>query len=221
MQNRRMPAQERVRTMALRQADALARRLGQEARGLRLRAGVSQRRLGVATGVSRHWIYLFEHGRLRSVDIRRVTLVMAHLGHKFVASTFPTGEPLRDEGQSRLLDRFNARVSPSWRRFMEAPMPATNDLRAWDELLRGPVTIGVEAESRPVDLQATARAMHAKARDSGVDRMVLLIGASARNRRLVGAHIGLIRQSFPLDTRTTLAALAHGRDPGANGLVVL
>ena len=216
-----MPAQERVRAAALHHADSMTRRLGHDARELRLRAGVSQRTLGIATGVSRHWIYLFEHGRLRSVDIRRVSLVMAYLGQKLVLSTYPTGEPLRDEAQARLLDRFNARVSPTWRRFMEAPMPAVNDLRAWDELLRGPVTIGVEAETRPTDLQATGRAMHTKARDSGVDRVVLLVGSSARNRRLIGAHIGLIRQSFPLDTRATLAALSEGRDPGANGLVLL
>lgn len=118
-----MPAQERVRAAALHHADSMTRRLGHDARELRLRAGVSQRTLGIATGVSRHWIYLFEHGRLRSVDIRRVSLVMAYLGQKLVLSTYPTGEPLRDEAQARLLDRFNARLSPTWRRFMEAPMP--------------------------------------------------------------------------------------------------
>lgn len=63
--------------------------------------------------------------------------------------------------------------------------------------------------------------MHAKLRDSGADRMVLVIAASARNRMLVRSHIGLLRQSFPLDARATLAALGEGRDPGANGLVLL
>jgi hypothetical protein len=146
---------------------------------------------------------------------------MAHLGHKLVVNTYPTGEPIRDEGQARLLARFNARLSPLWRRATEAPMPASNDLRAWDELLRGPVRIGVEAETRPSDLQAIARAMHLKLRDSGVDRMVLVVSSSARNRHLVRTHVGLVRQLFPLDTRATLAALADGRDPGANGLVLI
>jgi transcriptional regulator with XRE-family HTH domain len=216
-----MPAHERMRAFGLRQADHVTRRLGREARELRQQAGVSQRQLSQAVGVSRHWIYLLEHGRLRTVDVRRVTVLMAHLGHKLVASTYPTGEPLRDEGQARLLERFNARLSPSWRRFTEAPMPASNDLRAWDELLRGPVSIGVEAETRPADLQAVTRAMQLKMRDSGVDRMVIVISSSGRNRRMIQTHVGLVRQVFPLDTRATLAALADGRDPGANGLVLI
>ena len=216
-----MPAQERLRAFGIRQADHVSRRLGREARELRQRAGVSQSELSRAIRVSRQWIYLFEHGRLKTVDIRRATLLMAHLGHKLVVTTYPTGEPLRDAAQARLLDRFNERLSPGWRRFSEAPMPQSNDLRAWDELLRGPVTIGVEAETRPADLQASERAMHAKQRDSGVDRIILLIAASSRNRDLVSRHIGQLRQSFPLDSRSTLRALADGRDPGANSLVLL
>lgn len=216
-----MPAQERAHAFGIRQADHVARRLGREARELRQRAGVSQASLSRACGVSRQWIHLFELGRLASVDLRRATMLMAHLGHKLVVSTYPTGEPLRDEGQARLLARFNARLSPAWRRFAEAPMPGPGDLRAWDELLDGVVRVGVEAESRPSDLQATERAMHAKQRDSGVERMILLVGSSARNRALVSSHIGLLRQTFPLDSRATLHALAEGRDPGANGLVLL
>lgn len=100
-------------------------------------------------------------------------------------------------------------------------MPSPGDLRAWDELLRGPVTVGVEAETRPADLQAVGRSISGKRRDSGVDRVVLLIADTARNRRLVQDHIGMLRQSFPLDTRACLAALGAGRDPGADGLVIL
>ena len=100
-------------------------------------------------------------------------------------------------------------------------MPDPGDLRAWDELLRGPVTIGVEAETRPTDLQALQRAIAAKRRDSGVDRVVLVLAGTARNRAVVRAHVGLLRQSFPLDTRAALAALGEGRDPGADGLVLL
>lgn len=197
------------------------RRLGQEARQIRLRAGISQARLASVCGVSRHWLYLFEHGRLGPVDLRRATMVMAQLGHKLVVTTYPTGEPLRDAGQAKLLERFNARLSPAWQRVAESPMPQTGDLRAWDELLRGVVRIGVEAETRPNDLQLIARAMTTKERDSGVDRMILLVAGTARNRTLIREHVGLVRQTFPLDTRMTLQALAEGRDPGANGVVVL
>lgn len=100
-------------------------------------------------------------------------------------------------------------------------MPIAGDLRAWDEVLTGPISIGIEAETRPNDLQATERSMAAKQRDSDVARMILLIAATDANRALVRTHIGALRQTFPMDTRATLAALAAGRDPGANGLVVL
>ena len=209
-----MPAQERLYSIGLRQADYIASGLGREARSLRMRAGLSQARLGEAVGVSRHWIADFELGRLRTVDLKKAAILFACLGNKLTAKAFPTGEPLRDAGQLRLLDRFNARVPPLWRRRFEVSMPIAGDLRAWDEVLHGPVSIGVEAETRPNDLQATQRAINAKQRDSHVHRTILLIAANDTNRRLVRGNIAALRQTFALDTRSTLVALLAGRDPG-------
>jgi hypothetical protein len=186
-----------------------------------MRAGLSQDRLSRSVGVSRQWLTDFEWGRLHVVDMRKAALVFAYLGHKLVVNMYPTGEPLRDAGQLRLLDRFNNRVPPVWRRSFEHVMPHAGDLRAWDEVLTGPTSIGVEAETRPSDLQALERGMAAKQRDSGVARMILLVAATDRNRAMVRAHIGPLRQTFPLDTRTALTALGAGRDPGANALVLL
>lgn len=155
------------------------------------------------------------------MDLRSVSLLFAALGHRVVVKAYPTGPGLRDAGQARLIERFDARLSPLWRRQLEAVMPQPGDLRAWDVLLRGPVMVGVEAETRPTDLQAVIRAMAAKLRDSGADRMILLLLSSHANRALVSHHVAMMRQAFPLDTRATLAALAAGRDPGANGLVML
>jgi transcriptional regulator with XRE-family HTH domain len=217
----RMPAQQRLHAIGLQRADAVTRRLGREARELRLRAGLSQAELARVLGCTRQWIGDFELGRLRVVDLGRVTRLFLFLGHKVVVTAYPTGEPLRDAGQVRLLERFNVRISPDWRRFSEAVLPNPGDLRAWDELLRGPVTIGVEAETRPRDLQATQRSISGKQRDSGVDRVVLLVADTRANRRLLQDHIGMLRQTFPLDTRSCLAALSAGRDPGADALVVI
>ena len=216
-----MPSRERLRATGIQQADHVRRQLGREARQLRAKAGLSQAELARAIGVSRGWIHRLELGRLRTVDLRRVTLLFAHLGHKLVSKPYPVGEPLRDAGHVRLLDRFNTRIPPIWRRRFESVMPIHGDLRAWDELLTGPASIGVEAETRPSDLQATERAIAAKVRDSGVARAVLLLSSTHANRQLVRQHIGALRLTFPLDTRATLAALAAGRDPGANGLVIL
>jgi transcriptional regulator with XRE-family HTH domain len=216
-----MPSRERVRSAAMRQADFVRRQLGREGRELRVRAGLSQSHLARAAGLSRGWLLRFELGRLRTLDLSRTTLLFAVLGHRLVAKAYPSGEPLRDAGHVRLLERFNGRVPPSWRRAAEVVMPISGDLRAWDEVLIGPIRIGVEAETRLTDLQAIERAVAGKLRDSGVERAILLVAASHANRRLVRQSIGLLRQTFPLDTRATLSALADGRDPGANGLVVL
>jgi transcriptional regulator with XRE-family HTH domain len=217
----RVASRERLRATGLQQADYLSRQLGREGRQQRLAAGLSQSRLARSMGVSRQWIVDFELDRLRVVDLRKVTILFTMLGHKLVSKPYPTGDRLRDAGQARLLARFNARLPPVWRRRTESVMPIAGDLRAWDELLTGPVSIGVEAETKPRDLQATERAMAAKQRDSGVDRMILLIAATDANRAVVRSHIGAIRQTFPLDTRGTLYALTAGSDPAANGLVIL
>jgi hypothetical protein len=83
------------------------------------------------------------------------------------------------------------------------------------------VTIGVEAETRLQDLQAVERSITGKQRDSGVDRVVLLVADTHANRRLIQDHIGMLRQAFPLDTRSCLTALGAGRDPEADALVII
>ena len=216
-----MPSRERIRAIGIQQASYLRSQLGREARTLRMRAGISQAELARTIGVSRGWVARLELGRLGSVDLARSARLFACLGHKLSVKIYPVGEPLRDAGQARLLARFNARVSPAWHRTFEVVMPIRGDLRAWDEVLSGLVRIGVEAETRPANLEATQRSISAKQRDSGVERTILLLAATHANRTLVRNHIGALRQSFPLDTRTTLAALSAGLDPGANGLVLL
>ncbi len=216
-----MPARNHLRTIARVQAAELATRLGTEVRQLRLNINVSQAELATSVGVSRQWLAALELGRLRVVDLRRVSLVVAHLGHRLSAKAYPSGHPLRDAGHARLIDRLNARIAATWRRRLESIMPIAGDLRAWDELLIGPVTIGVEAETRPRDLQALLRSVGGKQRDSGVRRVVLLFAATDRNHALVREQIGLLRSFAPLDSRATLRALAVGADPGANGIVLL
>ena len=100
-------------------------------------------------------------------------------------------------------------------------MPIPGDLRAWDGLLVGPVTIGVDAETSPRDLQAIERSMALKKRDSRVDRIALLIASTPRNERLVRTLLGTLRQTYPLDTRGFMAAIRDGRDPGSDALVLL
>ncbi len=60
-----------------------------------------------------------------------------------------------------------------------------------------------------------------KARDLGVGRVVVVVNVTEANRRALGAAVDVLAVSFPLGTRATLAALSAGRDPAANGLVLL
>ena|SRR5688500_15750776 len=80
--------------------------------------------------------------------------------------------------------------------------------------------MGVEGETNLHDLQALERDINAKRRDARLERVVLLIRDSKRNRDVLRAADAL-RRSFPLDTRAVMAALARGRDPGADGIVLL
>ena len=60
-----------------------------------------------------------------------------------------------------------------------------------------------------------------KLRDSGFDRLILLVSDTANNRRMLEAYREDLRSSFPLDTRAVLADLRRGRTPSASGIVVL
>jgi len=151
----------------------------------------------------------------------RASMITAVLGAELSVKTFPGAPPVRDAAHAALLVRFERRVPPAWRLRHESPMPMAGDLRAWDLRLEGPISIGVEAETRLSDLQALERSIHLKQRDSGVRRVILLISDTDRNRTLLRSVLPILRPSFPLSTREVLQALREGRDPGADGLVVL
>ena len=70
------------------------------------------------------------------------------------------------------------------------------------------------------DIQALQRDINLKRRDAGLDRMILLVRDSRRNRDILRSTDAL-QQSFPIGTRAAMAALARGQDPGADGIVVL
>ena len=79
----------------------------------------------------------------------------------------------------------------------------------------------IEAFTRIADAQRMLREIHIKARDLGVTRVLIVLQASEANRRAMREVADIVRADYPLGTRDVLAALAEGRDPGANGIVVL
>lgn len=72
---------------------------------------------------------------------------------------------------------------------------------------------------RPV--QALERRMQRKKQDSGVARMILVVRGTRRNRDTLRVVLPSLRGTFPLGSRELLQALADGRDPGGDGLLVL
>ena len=195
--------------------------LGEELRTARHVAGLTMESVGRAAGFSTGQVSRIERGLVRRVDCVGVARLAAAAGLELSLRAYPTGTPIRDRGQVALLDRFRVRLSPVWSWHVEVRV-MRGDPRAFDLVLRSAdVTIAVEAETRLYDVQAQARRAMAKQADGEIDRLVLLIADTKHNALVLRDARALLAGDFPLDTRAILRALREGRDPGANGIVVL
>lgn len=170
---------------------------GEEFKRARTAAGLSQDDVSAAAGLSRVQYGRIERGLAPEVSIQRVATIASVLGLEASLRFFRSGDPVRDAAHAALLERLHGRCHRSlvWR--TEVPFPAPGDQRAWDALVRGvdpvsgdPWRVGVEAETRPNDLQALDRRLARKERVGGVDWMVLLLLASRAQPRVPrGARI--------------------------------
>jgi len=80
----------------------------------------------------------------------------------------------------------------------------------------------VEAETAIRDGQAIERRIELKRRDDpSVDRVVLLVADTRRNREALALLCEGLRDRYPLDGREVLGALGAGRHPPASGIVIL
>lgn len=94
------------------------------------------------------------------------------------------------------------------------------DRRAWDRLLRGEdVVIGVEGETRPIDMQELQRRLALKKRDGGVDRLILVMPNSDWCRRLI--RLNDLGAAFPISGSVALKLLSEGRDPGGDAVILI
>jgi len=214
----------RVRTLeaARRRAVAVRVDLGSGIRDARLAAGLRLRDVAMAIGKSESWVSRAERGLLAKVSYVELSVLAAALGLKMWTTLYPAERVIRDAPQLQLLRRFRARVGEGWRWSYEVVLPARLDLRAADAVIRiGSLAIMVEAFTRLADAQAQLRAVRLKARDLGIARIIIVLKASPVNRRALAAAGDVVAADFPLGTRAVLAALANGRDPGANGIVLL
>jgi Helix-turn-helix. len=217
----RMPATVHILNQALRLATQTRLRIGEELRQARLIAGLSQKRVAAALGCSAATISRVERGLVRNLSVEYLSRHAAVVGLVVRVNLFPTGSPLRDAGQLRLLNRFAKHVAAPWRWVLEM-LVGRGDLRAFDAgVLKPGCRIGVDAWSRIRDVQAQVRATLRKQEDSGVDRVIILLADTQANRQALREAGESLKRAFPLGTREVLRALREGRDPGANGIVIL
>ena len=202
----------------------LLRRVGDELHTARTAAGLSSRAVGGLVGLSHVQVIRIERGLAPHVGIETLARLASVLGHELSVRIHPIGPPVRDKAHVALLQRFAARLGSDVTWQTEVPIPLPGDLRSADGVVglapAGNFGAIVEAETRLHDVQATERRLRAKQRDLGTPRAILLVADTRHNRRVIAA-VPEIRRQFPIGTRTCLAALKAGRDPGADCLVIL
>ena len=223
-----MPGRERRIDRGHRLARSDLVRIGRDIRASRTGAGLTCATVGAAAGMSGAHIARIERAEVLGVSVMTLAGIASIVGLDLRVRAYPGPDPLRDQGQLRLLDRLRARVDPSVIIRTEVPLPLDGDLRAWDALLDliDPVGTGrrglpCEAETRLADWQAQTRRMQVKLRDAGEPHLLLVVADTHANRHAVAAAGGAAREAFPISARAALAALAEGRHPGGSSLIFL
>jgi transcriptional regulator with XRE-family HTH domain len=164
----------------------------------------------------------FEGGRLARVSLADLTAVGAVLGFDLSAALHPSGEAIRDAGQQALAARFRAILSPRWRVTAEVLLPNPGDRRSWDLLLRlAAQLVGAELETRIRDVQWLTRRMRERERDGGVDHVLLVLSASAHNRRVLPELLEALGPEFATSPRAVLRALRDGRPIPGSAVILL
>ena len=196
--------------------------IGRELRMARFSAGMRLVDVARAARTSASTISRVERGLARRVSYERMAFVGTAVGMKVSVRAYPAGRRLLDTPQLRLFHLLRARAHASWGWRTEVQMPIPGDLRAADACATIPgCVVMFEIYTRFWDFQGQSRAALLEQRDLGAHRLVLVVGATTANRRALQEAGGAVLSSFPLGTKSVLRALAEGRDPGANGIVVL
>lgn len=201
-------------------ADRTLRELGRDLRTARVTRGLSQRVVGAAAALTQSQVSEIERGRYPGVSIDALSRHAVAVGLDLSVRLFPGGEPIRDRAHAALLERFRKAVGEGWDWAAEVPLPIRGDKRAWDRRLQGAgVAIGIEAETRPTDMQEVQRRLGRKKRDGDIDRLILVLPNSEWCRRLL--RLNDLETTFPVPGRIALRALQEGRDPGGDAVILL
>ena len=196
--------------------------LGDELRAARTAAALSLATVAAAAGISPTELSRIERGFAPWLDVLVASRLCAVVGLDLSVRTFPGGSPLRDAGHIRLISAFSLRLGPGLRVRTEVPVGDRSDQRAWDHTVSDRAdTAAVEFETRLTDVQALARRVALKSRDSGIERVLLVLADTRANRSAVAEAREVLRPLFPLDGADVLAALGAGRVPRASGIAFI
>jgi transcriptional regulator with XRE-family HTH domain len=195
-------------------------RLLGELRAERLKADVSQREMARQLGWSQARYWRFEGAR--DATLTELTAVSALLGLELSANLHRVSDALADRGQLELLARFRARLSPSIKVFTEALLPNPGERRSWDLLLRIVAqVVGVEAETKVRDVQATVRKIRGRERDGGADELLIVLADTRSNRAVRDELLLALGERFATKPRLLFDALHRGEPiPGSGVLYV-
>jgi transcriptional regulator with XRE-family HTH domain len=216
-----MASQERAIDRGTRTGLAAARTLGQEVREARFRRGLSQATVSAAVATSQSRLSRIERGLIPGVGLVELARLTAVLGLDMVVRTYPGGAGLRDTAHLELVGRLVRRLPPGVRWRTEVPLPGAADQRAWDLVIDLRPPVAVEAENRVHDMQDLERRIALKKRDSGAERVILLLRDSRWNRGVVAANRERLTALLPVPQSEALAAIEAGRDPGGDALIML
>jgi transcriptional regulator with XRE-family HTH domain len=213
---------ERRIDRARRQAQRTRVAVGDEFREARLQAGLTQRQVGVAVGLSASELSRIELGQAPHVSYETLVLVAAAVGLDVPLRTFPAGEPVRDIAQLALLAKLRVLLPNGLRWRTEVPLRIPGDRRAWDAVVDGPGwRLPVEAESRLRDVQACSRRLMLKRRDDQCDVVLLLVADTRHNRHVLRLARPDLAAEFPVAGKTALDAVIKGELPSGSGIVLL
>lgn len=205
----------------MRRGNQISTRLLGDVRQVRTLANLSVRAVAEQLGWSHTRYIRFEGGRA-AATVRELAAVGAVLGLELSAGFHPDGETIRDVGQQALAARFRAVLSPLWRVTAEVLLPNLGDRRSWDLLLRlAAQLVGVELETRVRDVQWLTRRMRERERDGGADHILLVLSASAHNRRVLPELLEALGPEFATSPRAVLKALREGRPIPGSAVILL
>jgi transcriptional regulator with XRE-family HTH domain len=215
-----MPAIERAMHVATQRSERILDEIGRELHHARVTRGLSQAVVAAATSVAQAEISRIERGLRRGVTIRSLARLAAAAGLELSVKLYPAGQPIRDKAHIALFERFRRAVGAGWVWTAEVPLPIPGDKRAWDRVIRrGELGIGVEGEMHPTDMQELGRRLALKKRDGGVDRLILVLADTDWCRRVV--RLNDLERAFPVPAKVALKALAEGRDPGGDSVILI